>query len=175
MRSRLLSTGRRRGRAPVAVAAAAVAVGLLGSGCAVPNFSTESQPTRELPPPPELRTREPSAPELRRSLTGSWRGTYTCPQGLMRLNLTLVQRSDRTVTGIFRFSPAPGNSDASSGSFTLRGTATSSSLLLRGDRWISRPGSYEMVSLSASLSGTDTNVIRGSIRSPGCGSFTVRR
>lgn len=186
MRSRQLSTGHRRGRARSAAAAAALAaVGLLGSGCAIPNFGNESRRGHDYPPPPEppeLRTpyrptRPLSTPTLRtRSLTGSWRGTYTCPQGLMELNLTLVQRtSSSIVTGIFRFAPAPGNTRARSGSFTVRGTATSSLLVLRGERWISRPGDYQMVSLSAPLSSVNPDVIRGSIRSPGCGGFTVRR
>ncbi|TDE24957.1 hypothetical protein [Actinomadura sp. 6K520] len=172
MRTGRLNTRRRNRRARItAVAAATAAVGLFGSGCAIPNFPTESQPTREVPPPPDL-----STPELRQStLTGSWRGTYTCPQGLMELNLTLVQRSSGTISGIFRFSPAAGNSEGRSGSFTMRGNVAGSSLVLHGDSWLSRPGAYEMVSLSARLSSADPDRIHGVIRSPGCGTFTVRR
>ncbi|GAA0551675.1 hypothetical protein GCM10009546_12130 [Actinomadura livida] len=177
MRSSQPDTVRRNGRARITAASAAIAaMALFGSGCAIPNFTTESRPTRELPPPPELSTPDLSTPELRQStLTGSWRGTYTCPQGLMQLNLTLVQRSSGTVSGIFRFAPAPGNSDGLSGSFTLRGHVTGSSLALHGDSWLSRPGAYEMVSLSARLSSADPDQIHGTIQSPGCGTFTVQR
>lgn len=176
MSNRQLSTGQRHGRAKAMVVATAIAaVGLLGSGCSIANFNPTAERTEEIPPP-DLSTRDLSTPKLRQgSLTGSWRGTYTCVQGGMRLNLTLVQRSSGTVTGIFRFSPGPGNVEARSGSFTLRGNVVGRSLTLRGDRWISRPGDYEMVSMSARLSTTDPDLIRGDIRDPGCSTFTVRR
>ncbi|MFG2249221.1 hypothetical protein [Spirillospora sp. NPDC048823] len=157
------------------VATAIAAVGLLGSGCSIANFNPTAESTDDIPPP-ELSTRDLPTPEVRRSsLTGSWQGTYTCNQGGMRLNLTLVQSSSGRVTGIFRFSPGPGNSEARSGSFTLRGTVIGRSLTLRGDRWISRPGNYEMVSMSARVSTASPDLLQGDIRDPGCSTFTVRR
>lgn len=171
MKSRQFRTGQRYGRARVATVAAAItAVGLLGSGCSLANFNPTSEPTREVPPPPDL-----STPDLRQgTLTGLWRGSYTCNQGLTQLSLTLVQKSSGKVTGIFRFSPGA-NSNARSGSYTVSGVVTGRSLVLRGDSWINRPGDYEMVGMNAQLSATDPDRIQGTIHSPGCTTFTLRR
>ena len=174
MRSRQLGTGKRHGHAAVtAVAVAVTAVGLLGSGCAIPNFDNPASKStgREIPPPPEVATPEAG----QGSLTGTWSGTYTCPQGVTQLNLGLVQKPDGAINGIFEFSPAPGDEGAGAGSFTLAGRVSGSSLILRGDRWIDRPANYEMVDLTARLSASDPDVIRGEISAPGCGGFIVRR
>lgn len=178
MRRRQLSSGRGYGRAKLTASAAALAaVGVLGSGCAVPTFSTESRTTRELPPPPEYTpnpnpnpTPARSLPSYRRTVTGSWRGTYVCNQGLTNMTLTLAQRPNSVlVTGIFRFE------GRASGSYTVRGTATSSTLSLRGDNWLRRPSGYEMVSLRAPLSSVNPDEIRGTVTGVGCSTFSVRR
>ncbi|TDC81710.1 hypothetical protein [Actinomadura sp. 7K507] len=177
MRSRQLSSGQRRGGVRVtAVTAAIAAVGLFGSGCMIGNLNpTAESTTREIPPPPELST--PSRPSslTSGSVNGSWEGTYTCNQGLTRMRLTLVQRSTGRVTGIFRFSPDSSNPSALSGSFMVTGTVTGSSLILRGDRWISRPGDYEMVSLSARLSSSNPDQLQGRVTSSGCSTFSIQR
>ncbi|HEY8479562.1 MAG TPA: hypothetical protein VIL71_06995, partial [Spirillospora sp.] len=60
-------------------------------------------------------------------------------------------------------------------SYTVRGTATETSLYLYGDNWISRPPGYDMVSLSAPLSSANPDLIQGTVRGAGCSTFTVRR
>lgn len=110
------------------------------------------------------------------NLRGAWSGTYTCGQGESRLLLIIRQNADDTsLTAVFHFSPTPDNPTGASGSFEMRGSLLAGSLTLRGDRWIRRPNDYEMVSLTARVSGVRPRVIRGSVHGAGCTEFTVYR
>ncbi|WP_395110348.1 hypothetical protein [Actinomadura sp. SCN-SB] len=157
------------------MALAAVAlVSSLGSGCSLEDLNPFPRSAEEgagggLPTPPS----PPDA--LVTSLNGSWEGTYTCNQGLTRLRLDLVHGSGGRITGILRFSADPSNPTVPSGSFSVVGSLTGSSLELRGDDWIVRPGVYEMVSLSAQLSSANPDQIQGTVNGYGCSTFTVRR
>lgn len=83
-----------------------------------------------------------------RAMTGTWRGTYVCGQGLTSLQLDLVGREDGRVEGTFAFSEHPENPGVPSGSYRVHGTL-SSGLVLRletGD-WIEHPQDYFPVPL----------------------------
>jgi hypothetical protein len=160
MGSRQLRDGR-HGRFRAMMAAATIAVaGLLGSGCALENLDPFSKPAQDI---------------QTGSLNGIWDGTYICNQGPTRLQLTLSQGTDGRITGVFRFSADPSNPTVPTGAFTISGSLTGSSLVLQGDDWIDRPGTYEMVSLTAQLSSENPDQIQGTIDGAGCTTFTVRR
>ena len=86
-------------------------------------------------------------------LTGTWTGTYVCPQGRTGLRLILTAAADGTLAATFDFYPVDGEAGVRSGSFTLTGTYSAQGLELRPDRWISQPPDYAMVGLIATPPG----------------------
>ncbi|WP_433179877.1 protein kinase domain-containing protein [Actinoallomurus sp. CA-150999] len=138
--------------------------GVSGSGAAGP--STPGNPTT---PPGAAGTA---------AVVGTWQGTYTCAQGLTNLQLVIgPSTTDGGVEATFNFSANPSNPSVPSGSYTMQGTFVSRHLELRGERWINRPGAYEMVGLSADVPEDRPSRISGSVVADtgGCTSFSVNR
>lgn len=111
------------------------------------------------------------------AVTGVWDGTYTCAQGLTRLRLTITWSSlDDGLGATFSFSPHPDNPTVPRGAFAMKGTFTDGSLSLRGDHWIIRPESYQMVGLRADVVGDRPSSLRGTVTdTQGCTTFSVSR
>jgi hypothetical protein len=108
------------------------------------------------------------------SLTGTWTGSYVCPQGRTGLRLTLKATSSGGLTATFSFYPTAGNVSVPSGSFALTGSYTAKGFQLTPDHWISKPQNYSMVGIAGAASKSDT-ALSGSIESPGCTTFSVSR
>ena len=111
------------------------------------------------------------------SLTGTWTGSYTCPQGQGKTGLRLVIHAapDGTLTATVDFYAIPGNPGVPSGSFTMTGTYSTAGLDLRPGHWISRPPGYSMVSLNAGPPAKGDTVLNGNVSHLGCTTFTVTR
>jgi hypothetical protein len=108
------------------------------------------------------------------SLTGTWTGSYFCPQGQTGLRLTLKASSSGGLTATFSFYPTATNVSVPSGSFALTGSYTARGFQLTPDHWINKPQNYSMVGLNGAANGSDT-ALSGSIVSPGCTTFSVSR
>ena len=107
-------------------------------------------------------------------LTGTWTGSYFCPQGQTGLRLTLKATSGGALTATFSFYPSATNVSVPSGSFALTGSYTAKGFQLTPDHWISKPQNYSMVGLTGAANASDT-ALSGSIVSPGCTTFSVSR
>jgi serine/threonine protein kinase len=107
-------------------------------------------------------------------LTGTWTGTYACPQGQTGLRLALRATARGGLTATFSFYPTAGNVSVPSGSFALTGSYTAKGFQLTPDHWISKPQNYSMVGLTGAANKSDT-ALNGSIESPGCTTFSVSR
>jgi hypothetical protein len=107
-------------------------------------------------------------------LTGTWTGSYVCPQGSTGLRLALKATAGGGLTATFSFYPTGSNVSVPSGSFALTGSYTAKGFELTPDHWISKPQNYSMVGLTGAASKSDT-VLSGSIVSPGCTTFSVSR
>lgn len=108
------------------------------------------------------------------SLTGTWTGSYFCPQGQTGLRLTLRATSSGGLTATFSFYPTATNVSVPSGSFALTGSYTAKGFQLTPDHWISKPQNYSMVGLTGAANASDT-ALSGSVVSPGCTTFSVSR
>jgi serine/threonine protein kinase len=108
------------------------------------------------------------------SLTGTWTGSYFCPQGQTGLRLTLKATASGALTATFSFYPTSTNVSVPSGSFALTGSYTAKGFQLTPDHWISKPQNYSMVGLTGAANGSDT-ALSGSIVSPECTTFSVSR
>jgi hypothetical protein len=108
------------------------------------------------------------------SLTGSWTGSYFCPQGQTGLRLTLKATASGGLTATFSFYPTSTNVSVPAGSFALTGSYTAKGFQLTPDHWISKPQNYSMVGLTGAANASDT-ALSGSIVSPGCTTFSVSR
>jgi hypothetical protein len=108
------------------------------------------------------------------TLTGKWRGSYSCLQGHTGLLLTIENSVGGVFTGEFAFYPLEDNPKVSKGRFAIAGTFNSQSgaVAVKGVRWIEQPPNYLMVDLSGTLSG-DGRSIDGKVEFSGCTSFHV--
>jgi hypothetical protein len=109
------------------------------------------------------------------SLTGTWTGSYFCPQGQTGLRLTLKATSGGGLSATFSFYPTATNVSVPSGSFALTGSYSAKGFQLTPDHWISKPQNYSMVGLTGGAPASNDTVLRGSIVSPGCTTFSVSR
>lgn len=111
-------------------------------------------------------------------LTGYWRGTYLCAQGLTGVNLTIRQRSGSAVDAVFHFNAVPQNPGVPTGCFRMQGRLSANahefSLTSDNDQWIVRPDNYLVVNFHGLLSG-DGRTMRGRVEGPGCSDFDLQR
>jgi hypothetical protein len=111
-------------------------------------------------------------------LTGYWRGTYGCPQGLTGVSLTIRQRFGSAVDAVFHFYAVPQNPGVPTGCFRMQGRlgADTQEFSLTSDngQWIVRPYNYIVVNFHGRLSG-DGSSMRGRVEGPGCSDFDLQR
>jgi hypothetical protein len=122
---------------------------------------------------PVARANDAGAQEA--GIAGTWRGTYTCQQGVTGLVLRIAG-SDDAITARFEFSADASNPGVPSGAYAMTGRyeAKSHALNLRQQRWIAQPPGYIMVDLDGMLS-ADGRTLAGRIADPSCTTFTLNR
>jgi hypothetical protein len=108
------------------------------------------------------------------TLTGKWRGSYSCLQGHTGLLLTIEDSVGGVFSGEFAFFPLDDNPKVPKGRFAIAGIFNSQSgaVAMKGVHWIEQPPNYLMVDLSGTLS-DDGRSIDGKIEFSGCTSFHV--
>lgn len=109
--------------------------------------------------------------------TSVWDGSYTCPQGLTQLTLS-ISRNPATnhLSALFSF-VAPGNApntQGPSGCFTMVGEydPESRSVSLRGDEWLCRPPLYFVVDLKGTYE-PERLGLAGDVTTEGCTTFDL--
>jgi hypothetical protein len=143
-----------------------------GTQTASPTASATATHSAKASPAPHATKRGSGLRPAR--LTGTWTGSYFCPQGQTGLRLTLKATSSGGLTATFSFYPTSTNVSVPSGSFALTGSYTAKGFQLTPDHWISKPQNYSMVGLTGAANSSDT-ALSGSIVSPGCTTFSVSR
>ena len=124
---------------------------------------------------------ERAAAEARRRIPpfSVWIGSYTCPQGLTGLRLSIEARPSGEAVATFEFGPHPENRSLPRGEYRLTGTVR---LLPRGhlrvklvpDRWVTQPEGWTMTGLTAT-SDLEQQTLQGKIDQPACGELTAKR
>ena len=92
-------------------------------------------------------------------------GSYTCAQGLTRLELIITRDAQTNdVKATFTFSAHPKNPGRPSGRFTLKGQYDGDlgTIALQPEGWLEQPARYVMVGLNGSLS-ADAKTLHGTI------------
>jgi hypothetical protein len=123
-------------------------------------------------PPP---TPAGSASPGRRDVSGQWKGTYTCGQGLTGFNLDISDEGGGAVSAVFSFGPVESNPGVPNGSYSMTGRRDPRSLTLTPNAWIEKPPGYVMVGLVAELQGKDPDVLSGTVTNSACTTFRVTR
>lgn len=108
-----------------------------------------------------------------------WVGSYTCPQGVTALRLSIEARPSGEAVATFEFGPHPDNPKLPRGEYRMTGTVR---LLSRGqlqvklapDRWITQPEGWSMTGLAAT-SDLEQQTLEGRIDAPACGELAARR
>lgn len=145
----------------------------IGRGEDRKSAQTPFEVTVESPPPPPP-VPEPVPTPVQPVFAGLWKGTYVCSQGETGLSLILYASAADTLTGTFSFYATPSNPSLPSGSFTLRGSYSSSDMKLAGDVWITRPPNWIVVDLQSGLPSAD-GTLSGKVTTEGCTTFSVHR
>jgi eukaryotic-like serine/threonine-protein kinase len=108
-------------------------------------------------------------------LAGTWTGTYVCSQGQTGLRLAIQTAAGGTLTATFNFYAVPANPGVPSGSFTMTGTSSRAGVHLTHGHWIKEPAGYMMIDLSAPPASDGGAVLSGTVTTPGCTTFTVKK
>lgn len=110
-----------------------------------------------------------------RDVTGQWKGTYTCGQGLTDFDLDISDEGGGAVSAVFSFGPIESNPGVPNGSYSMTGRLGPRSLTLTPKVWIEKPSGYVMVGLVAELPGEDPDVLSGTVTNSACTTFRVTR
>jgi hypothetical protein len=117
-------------------------------------------------------------PAQAQQVTGYWRGTYDCAQGLTGINLTIRQGFGVTIEAVFHFYAVAQNPGVPTGCFRMLGQydpATRSFVLESDERqWIVQPPNYLVVNFRGALS-ADGRSMQGRVEGPGCSQFGLQR
>ena len=108
-------------------------------------------------------------------LAGTWTGTYVCSQGETGLRLAIQATAGGALTATFNFYAVPANPRVSSGSFTMTGTSSHSGVHLTHGHWIKEPAGYMTVDLSAPPVSNGGALLSGTVTTPGCTTFSVKK
>lgn len=104
------------------------------------------------------------------SLVGTWKGSYSCPQGDTPARL-IVSRSGGAMTAVLSFDVAA-RTTPSRGRFRLSAIGTPDQVTLRPTEWIERPPGYSMIGLVGKVDGKE---FTGEVTTAGCATFAFRR
>jgi hypothetical protein len=143
---------------------------------AVPPVATSAAPAAATPSAAGTTPAAASSPSASAgtSVAGVWTGTYSCSQGLTGMKLTITGASGDAVKATLSFYPVASNPDVPSGSYALTGDySASGGLVLNPDHWINQPADYEMVGFSGPPASGQS--LRGTVKDPGCTTFSVTR
>jgi hypothetical protein len=155
---------------------------VFATGC----FTAPPPPAVPPPPPPsspeatvQQRVELPAIVPDTLPLHSEWAGRYVCGQGATAVRLTIDAQPTGEATATFEFGALPENPDLPSGAFRMTG-----GLHRTGDggletkllpvQWIDQPAGYVMVGVTA-VTDPAQRVLRGTIDSPSCSGFEVRR
>ena len=137
---------------------------------ALPNESSKAGAPASLSPP---------------TLTGTWRGRYTCSPGPGALELTLQDTGNGLVWGKLAFGPLPESPALRSGSFYVWGIKheARSELELVAGPWIQRPPGYVAINLTGRYGLSKPEESKGSTGrmlgrvsgAAGCAAFEIQR
>ncbi|GLS21763.1 hypothetical protein GCM10007874_47800 [Labrys miyagiensis] len=106
-------------------------------------------------------------------LTGTWKGSYLCGQGLTGLTLSLDQQSGEAVLGTFHFYPLPSNPAAKEGCFAVAGHIFEDKRVFIGaSTWITQPKDYITVDLEGRIAASG-KAMKGDVKTPYAGLCSV--
>jgi hypothetical protein len=141
-----------------------------------PQPSTE--PIGTYPPTSTIATDVGSPNTQAPSVTGDWKGTYTCAQGSTNLDLEISNDRSGQVEAVFSFSTDQDSKYYITGSFDMIGVQNGSHVTLTGTQWINNPTNDVMVNLDGYLT-ADAQGFNGSVASQdghsGCTAFSLQK
>jgi hypothetical protein len=86
------------------------------------------------------------------ALIGGWVGTYTCPQGLTGLTVSINAQEGEAFSGYFHFYPPVANALAREGCYSVRGRIDGQRrITVEAVRWMTQPEGYVTVDLAGRL------------------------
>jgi hypothetical protein len=110
------------------------------------------------------------------SISGEWRGAYTCGGGLIGLTLEIGEPLGEHVPATFAFYALPSNPDVPNGRFWMGGRFVGNDRLVftAGD-WLDRPTGHDLLDLDGTLSADGRTYSGLVVGSTDCVGFFVSR
>jgi len=110
------------------------------------------------------------------TIAGTWKGTYTCSQGLTGLTLNIVKDiGSDDVTAVFSFYADDSNPTVPSGSYSMIGVYQDDLVLnLESLSWINNVRGYNMVDLNGKFNASFSK-FTGNIPYTGCTTFSLSK
>ena len=115
-------------------------------------------------------------------LSGTWQGTYICPQGLTNIKLVISAKNENNIDAVFMFYANSNNQTVPSGSFRMKGILLNlnspdipNTLELKATRWISRPSGYLTVDLQGNILPSQDRIVGNVLNASGCSNFDVTK
>ncbi len=105
----------------------------------------------------------------------TWRGTYTCGQGLTGVEVTLRPSGQGTLEGTFSFFPTATNPSAARGCYNVTASVDPNTqrMRTRAGSWVNQPSGYSTVDLDGVVASDQSWA--GQVLGGACSSFQVQR
>jgi len=111
-------------------------------------------------------------------LTGTWKGSYICRQGLTGLTLSLNRQAGEAVFGTFHFYSLPSNPAVKEGCFAVAGHILDDKrIFISASTWITQPADYITVDLEGRIAASGA-AMKGDVKTPYpglCSAFSLIR
>jgi hypothetical protein len=146
-----------------------------GTAAAVPPVSRTPDASAGPPSPSAGPSAAPasSGPDLDRALAGTWVGSYRCRQGRTGVTLVVTPVVNGRFRATFKFYAVPDNPGVPSGELAMVGVRSASTVVLAGERWINRPGTYVWVGIHIDLPEPAPRHMEGRMASEDCGQLVL--
>lgn len=110
-------------------------------------------------------------------LQGWWSGSYTCRQGLTKLDLSVSSVREGRTEALFHFGAMPSNPAVPEGCFSMQGVfdPVSRRVLFLPEGWLLRPDGWLTVGLYGQIDPSAEAMAGQVTGDPSCKSFTLRR
>jgi hypothetical protein len=110
------------------------------------------------------------------SISGEWRGAYTCSGELIGLTLEIGEPLGAYVPATFSFYALPSNPDVPNGQFWLGGSFVGNDrLVFTAGGWLDRPDGVDLLDLDGTLSADRRTYAGLVVGSTDCTGFFVSR
>ncbi|GIJ44193.1 hypothetical protein Val02_10790 [Virgisporangium aliadipatigenens] len=142
-----------------------------GTAVAPPPPSFTPETASSAPAPSAVPTSR--GPDLDRALAGTWVGSYRCRQGRTGITIVITPVVNGRFRATSKFYAVPDNPGVPSGETVMVGVRSATTVMLAGERWITRPSGWTWVDMVFELSEPAPRHLEGRMADEECGAIVL--